>query len=102
MAYSVNAAPAGVTAPSTSDSLKIFGTPTLGRQGYSICNPTASIIYVQERKAGGATPTAAAVVATPSYTIQPGGNASPEASADVDVFVAVASGTALIDVQELL
>lgn len=100
--YSVNASPTAVTAPSTSTAEKVFDTNTAGRQGYSICNPSGSVVYVQEVPAGAAAPTAAAVVAAPSAVIAAGGLYPAEAGSQVDVYVAVASGTASVTGQELL
>lgn len=97
-----NAAPAAVTAPSTSNAIKVFGTNLAQRVGYSICNPTTSLIYVQELPANASVPTAAAVVAAPSAIIPAGGTYVSGARDLTDVYVAVSAGTAGITAQELV
>lgn len=100
--YSVNAAPTARTAPSTGNAVEVFPTTSTGRQGYSICNLSGAVVYVQEVPAGVAAPLATAVVAAPSALVQPGGLYQSEAGAQVDVYAAVVTGTAAITGQELL
>lgn len=97
-----NASPATVTAPSTGDAQQVFATNLNIRVGYAICNASGASVYVQELPAGATAPTSAAVVAAPSVIIPAGANFSSGARDLTDVYVAVASGTADIFVQELV
>lgn len=96
-----NAAPSLKEAPSTGDALNVFPTALGSRVGYSICNPSGSIVYVQELPENDPAPTAAAVVAAPSAIIPAGGTFESGARALTQVFIATAAGTANTYAQEL-
>lgn len=66
------AAPVTVTTATSGNATQAFPTPQ-GRVGYSICNPSTSVkVYVQERRSTDSTvPTAAEVVASPTFIVQP-------------------------------
>ncbi|HLO99259.1 MAG TPA: hypothetical protein VK171_11740, partial [Fimbriimonas sp.] len=62
------------------------------RCGYSVCNPSTSIkIYVQEVPAGDDAPTAAEIIAAPTFIVQPEGDRTSGARDDTDIYCAAAS-----------
>lgn len=97
------AAPVTVTTTITGNANEAFATPST-RVGYSICNPSTSVkVYVQERPSADTTiPTAAQVIAAPSYIIQAEQTIISGARQGTKIFVASSGSTVDTQCQELV
>lgn len=85
-------APVTVAATTSGTATKVFATNDPIRVGYSVCNPSPTLkLYVQEVPAGDDAPTAAEIIADPSFIVQPEGDRPSGARDQTDVYCAAAS-----------
>jgi len=98
-----NAAPVTVTTTISGNAAEAFASPR-PRVGYSVCNPSTSVkVYVQERPLSDSTiPTAAQVIAAPSFIVQTEQTIISGARDRTRIFMASAVSTVDTQCQELI
>jgi hypothetical protein len=99
-----NAAPTTVQSTITGNAAEAFASPSSTRVGYAVCNPSTSVkVYVQERPSSDTTiPTAAQVIAAPSYIVQTEQTVISGARGFTRIFIASSGSQVDTQFQELI